>query len=166
MVFLPGMAADIFGEERAARFDRMDLVNDYLRTKYLKEYLRWSLETGNCSPTLKDDWARVNRYGHYYNGLGIAGFLFAAIVVNPNYTKRRSFYLKKFNCIFFPVIFASWGLKLQNEATLELMLRNYDYFPLEIKRTLATKDYRYLVGFDYKNPNRKLFDEKTHKSLS
>ena len=87
-------------------------------------------------------------------------------MINPNYTRRRSFYLKKFNIFIFAVSFAQWGVKMQNEAVLHLMLRNYDYFPYEVKRTLATKDYRYMVGFDYKNPNRKLFCEVTGKSLS
>ena len=45
------------------------------------------------------------------------------------------------------------------------MTRNYDYFPYEVRRTLATKDHRYMVNFNYRNPERPLFDEKTGKAL-
>ena len=42
----------------------------------------------------------------------------------------------------------------------------YDYFPFEVKRTLASKDYRYMADFNWENPGRQLFDEETGKSLS
>ena len=95
-----------------------------------------------------------------------AGFSFAAIVINPNYTRRRSWYIKKMNCVLFGLIGTQWAIKLQNEAILELMLRNYDYFPHEVKRTLATKDHRYMVDFNYQNPVRPLFDAVSGKALS
>ena len=46
------------------------------------------------------------------------------------------------------------------------MLKMHDYFPLEIKRAIQSKDYRHVALFDWKNPGRQLFDEKTGKSLS
>ena len=45
------------------------------------------------------------------------------------------------------------------------MVRNYDYMPYEVRRTLATKDHRYMVGFNYKNPDRPLFDPVTGKAF-
>ena len=42
----------------------------------------------------------------------------------------------------------------------------HDYFPLEIKRALADKDYRHVALFDWENSDRKLFDDVTGKSLS
>ena len=87
---------------------------------------------------------------------GAAGFTFAATVINPNMTRRRSFYLKKFNCALLTVSFMSWPHMLQNEHVLQVMLKNYDYFPYEVKRTLATKDHRYMVNFNYKESQ--LFD--------
>lgn len=46
------------------------------------------------------------------------------------------------------------------------MLKMHDYFPLEVKRALQSKDYRHLTLFDWENPGRKLFDDVTGKSLS
>ena len=90
----------------------------------------------------------------------------AAMIINPNFTQRRSFYLKKFNIAMWTTIGVAWGTKRENDTLIRMMLRQYDYFPLEVKRTLQTKDHRHMVGFDYKNPNRKLFDDRTGKSLS
>ena len=87
-------------------------------------------------------------------------------VINPNFTKRRSWYLRKFNVALFAVIGMQWGLKRQSDHVSSLMLKMHDYLPLEVKRTLESKDFRYMAMFDYKNPNRQLFDEKTKKSLS
>ena len=41
-----------------------------------------------------------------------------------------------------------------------------EYLPLEVRRTMQTKDFRHVANFDYRNPGRQLFDEKTGKSLS
>ena len=41
----------------------------------------------------------------------------------------------------------------------------YDYMPFEVRRTLASKDYRYMANFDLERPGRQLFDEKTGKAL-
>ena len=47
-----------------------------------------------------------------------------------------------------------------------MMLSMYDYMPIEIKRGLQSKDYRHFALFDYKNPDRQLWDKETGKSLS
>ena len=47
-----------------------------------------------------------------------------------------------------------------------MLLQMNDYFPLEVRRAMQTKDFRHLQTFNYKNPGRQLFDEKTGKSLS
>ena len=42
-----------------------------------------------------------------------------------------------------------------------------DYLPLEVRRTLESKDYRHMACFDYKAIGaNNLFDAKTGKSLS
>ena len=41
-----------------------------------------------------------------------------------------------------------------------------DYLPLEVRRTMQTKDFRHIQQFDYRNPGRQLFDKETGKSLS
>ena len=47
-----------------------------------------------------------------------------------------------------------------------VMLKNYDYFPYEVQRCLASKDARYMVNFDWKNPNRQLYSKESGKSLA
>ena len=46
------------------------------------------------------------------------------------------------------------------------MLKMYDYLPLEVKRTLQSKDFRHMALFDWEQPDRILFDERSGKSLS
>ena len=41
------------------------------------------------------------------------GFTFAATIVNPNYTRRTSFYLRKFNVLLWGTIGYAWGRKKQ-----------------------------------------------------
>ena len=88
------------------------------------------------------------------------------MVVNPNFTARHSFYLRKFNVVLFATVGYAWGRKKQDQVLWHMLLKMNDYFPLEVKRALATKDYRYMALFDWENPGRQLFDEATGKSLS
>ena len=39
--FLGGIGPDVFGEHNAARNSFYDPTNDFLRDKYLKEYINW-----------------------------------------------------------------------------------------------------------------------------
>ena len=98
-LFIGGVGSDIFGEVAAARLPHNDYVNDTLRTRYLREYLQWHIKNQKLSPT----FARDLQYVKYYDILKVTNFLigvaFAAIVINPNYTRRRSYYIKKFNCL-------------------------------------------------------------------
>ena len=99
-------------------------------------------------------------------GWTFAGFSFGAICVNPNFTKRNSFYLRKFNVLAFAMIGYAWGRKKQDYHLLNMLLKMNDYLPLEVKRAMSAKDYRHLALFDWENPGRQLFDETTGKSLS
>ena len=97
-------------------------------------------------------------------GTGLA--VFGATVFNPNYTSRQSYYMRKFSIVFFFSVGFAWGKKKESDQIYRTMLQMHDYMPLEVKRTLATKDYRYMANFDWENPEFKLFDERTGKSLS
>ena len=48
--FLGGLGSDIFGETGTARLPRHDYVNEYLRTRYLKEYFQWHIKNQKLSP--------------------------------------------------------------------------------------------------------------------
>ena len=39
--FLGGIGSDVFGEHNVARLAQKDETNDFLREKYLKEYINW-----------------------------------------------------------------------------------------------------------------------------
>ena len=53
--FLGGFGSDIFGEHDVGRLPRADPVNDYLRTRYLSQYLAWHYKTQKLSPTFDKD---------------------------------------------------------------------------------------------------------------
>ena len=97
----------------------------------------------------------------------MAGVIFAGVVVNPNYTSRHSFYLRKLTPIIFGAIGFQWGYKNQSNHLMNTMLKMNDYLPLEVRRTLESKDYRHMACFNYseQGPSR-LFDPITGKSLS
>ena len=97
-----------------------------------------------------------------YAGLGV---LFAGMVVNPNYTSKNSFYLRKLYVFLFGYTGFVLGQKyLQNQATL-ILARQHEFMPREVQSALKTKDYRYLALFDWNNPTRQLFDETTGKAI-
>ena len=45
-IWLGGVGSDVFGEEGTARQLKSDSVNDFLRNKYLGEYLQWHRKNG------------------------------------------------------------------------------------------------------------------------
>ena len=65
-----------------------------------------------------------------------SGFCFAGIIINPNFTSRNSYYLRKINVVLFALIGYSWGRKKQDAVLLNMMLKMNDYFPYEVKRAL------------------------------
>ena len=104
---------------------------------------------------------------HYQTwALTLGGVAFAAVVINPNFTQRRSYYVRKLVPFMFGVVFYQFGYRCENVHMTNMLLQMNDYFPLEVRRAMQTKDFRHLQTFDYKNPGRQLFDEKTGKSLS
>ena len=99
----------------------------------------------------------------YQPGAAIAGGVFAATIINPNYTRRQSFFLRKINVLLFGTVFYALAKKEADNQQLHIMLKMYDYLPYDFKRTLATKDYRYMAIADQ---STLVFDARTGKSLS
>ena len=79
---------------------------------------------------------------------GIAGVVFAATVVNPNYLSRRSYYLRKIQCVLWGTIGYNLVNRYYEDQVTFTMLRMNDYFPMEIKRALRDKDFRHIALFD------------------
>ena len=76
------------------------------------------------------------------------GALFALTVVNPNYVKRRSWYLRKINLGIFGAIGYNFAARYQEDQITMTLLKMNDYLPLEVKRALQDKDFRHLALFD------------------
>ena len=98
----------------------------------------------------------------------LAGILFAGTVWNPNFVKRRSYYMRKFSIFGFGLIGFNLGVRYLEDHITCTMLRMNDYLPMEIKRALQDKDFRHiaLLDLDETKKSRPMFDEKTGKSLS
>lgn len=106
-------------------------------------------------------WKRMF-YTPLYALLGVA---FAGIVINPNYTSRHSFYLRKMTPVFCGVIGYQFGLTQDAKLQAKVLLKNYDYFPLKVKRTLQSKDWRHMADFDWEKDANKYFDPVSGKAL-
>lgn len=98
--------------------------------------------------------------------LTLGGVAFAAGVINPNFTQRRSYYMRKFVPLMFGLISYQWGYRNENLHMTNMLLQMNEYLPLEVRRCMQTKDFRHVQQFNYRNPGRQLFDEETGKSLS
>ena len=61
------------------------------------------------------------------------GVGFAGVIVNPNYTSKHSFYLRKFNIVLFGYIFYSFGRKKEEYFMLNMLLKMNDYLPMEVR---------------------------------
>ena len=78
----------------------------------------------------------------------ISGALFALTIFNPNFTKRRSWYLRKFTPFLWGGIGWMFFGRYCNDQIVFTYARMNDYFPMEVKRALRDKDFRHLALFD------------------
>ncbi len=134
--FASGFSEDIFGESHIARIKFRDNQNNYLLLKFLREYVQWHEKNHHFHPSYEQDRRRLAVYSYLRYAYAFGGFAFAGIVLNPNYTSKNSFYLRKFNVVLWALIGYNWGKKKHDYELLNLMLKMNDYFPLEVKRAL------------------------------
>ena len=80
--------------------------------------------------------------------------MFAGCVINPNYIKRRSWYMRKISAFMWGMLGYQFVHKYHQDHLTSIMLKCYDYYPLEVKRALRDKDFRHLGLFDQENPGR------------
>ncbi|CDW86813.1 UNKNOWN [Stylonychia lemnae] len=157
---------DIFGETYAGRQAHADENNKTLLFTMLRDYIKWHETHHRFYPGYEQDKQKLMLKSNLSYGYGFAGFCFGGMVINPNFTSKSSFYLRKINVVLWSVMFYAYGRKRTEQHLLNMMLKMNDYFPLEVKRALADKDYRHMALFDWENPGRELFDVSTGKSLS
>lgn len=162
---LTGVGSDVFGEVATGRNEYHDGVNDFLRTKALAEWFRYARENNLLREDFNQDLSRVNRQKMIWTPLWtLSGALFALTIWNPNFTNRSSYYLRKFSVLFFAQIGYQLGTARYEKQVLEISLKNYDHYPLAVRRTLLDKDFRHMVDFDYANA-AKLHHPETRKTL-
>ncbi len=109
--WIGGLAEDVFGEANIGQIQKRDKTNSVLLKMQLKEYIKWHEVNAKFYEGYFADKRALVRKRYYkllYTAMG-AGF--AGIVINPNFTAKRSFYLRKFNILFFAAIAFQWGRK-------------------------------------------------------
>ena len=157
-----GLGADIFGEENTAQIRRTDWENRFLRDRYLGDYMRWHYELRKDEdPQMVADFQKIKMDRYKVAGWTAFGVLFAWVFWNPNMTMRRSNYIKKFNAAIFGTIGYAWGNKRREDHVFEALMHQYDYFPFAVRRTLASKDHRYMVGLSHERIQRDVATGKT-----
>ena len=164
--FSGSFGTDLFEDPASARIKFKDDLNTYMFKTMFRDYISWHEKNHHFHSNYESDQrllSFLNLTKYLWAG---AGILLAGMVVNPNYTSPRSFYLRKLNVVIFAWLGFSFGMRNYENHKAAILLRMNDYFPMEVKRALRTQDYRYLALFDYNNPGRQLFDEVTGKSLS
>ena len=145
-----------------------DPMNKDLFLKMLGNYYKWQAKNGQFHPTFQSDYNKMNRMYYYQYLSAGCGVLFAGTVWNPNFVKRRSWYMRKIAIFSWALIGYGFGRRYYEDHITFTMLKMNDYFPMEIKRALADKDFRHLALFDLDQASkeRQLFDPVTGKSLS
>ena len=136
LFFLGGVGEDIFGETYAARIAKQDPENKYLLLKMVRNYIQWHEVNARFYDDYNSDKSRLKMLGSLKWAWATGGFCFAATIINPNFTAKGSFYMRKINCVLWALIGYHWGRKKQDYHLLNMMLKMHDYFPLEIKRSL------------------------------
>ena len=134
--FLGGVGSDVFGEHNAARLNVHDPVNDYLRNKYLTEYILWHRENARFYDGFEQDCMKLKMLQYTKWAITLGSVAFAAVVINPNFTNRRSYYARKLIPFAFGVVGYQYGYRNQNIALTNTLLRMQDYLPLEVRRTM------------------------------
>eukprot|EP00347_Sterkiella_histriomuscorum_P023092 403335981 len=166
VLFPQGLGSDLFGEQFSARMGHHDDNNKYLFMQMTRDYLAWHEANHRFYEGYKEDRKYLHLRQVITNAYAVGGFCFAAIIINPNFTSKNSFYLRKVTCLLSAYAFYAWGKKREDQHLQAMMLKMNDYFPLEVKRALQDKDFRHMALFNWENPGRKLFDDVTGKSLS
>ena len=163
---LPANGEDVFGEHFAAREIIYDPQNKQLFLTMLSNYLEWQIQNGRLNPQFHDDLKRLRGYQVVPYLSGACGVLFAGTVWNPNFVKRRSYYMRKFAIFGWGLLGFNLGVRYLEDHITCTMLRMNDYLPLEIKRALQDKDFRHIALLNEEDVSKSRFDPATGKSLS
>ena len=144
----------MFGEEFHGREIVNDPMNRDLFVRMLRSYNFWHLRHHHFHPEFSKDLQWISRLEICQYLGAFAGIMFAGTVWNPNYVKRRSWYMRKFAIVAWGSIGWMFFKRYHDDQVTNTMLKMYDYYPLEVKRALRDKDFRHLALFDPANPGR------------
>ena len=88
-----------------------------------------------------------------------------AAVINPIYTGRSSRLLRKIVVGLSGIYFFVAAHNIYESWKYVYMVKFWDHYPPHVREFLKSRDHRFLLLFDVNNPQYKLFDETTKKSL-
>ena len=134
-IFRQSINENIFTDS-SGKESMSDFQNRHLYPKMMGIYLNQQVATGNMYPEFQADVKRINYYSnmmYVYSGIGA---LFALTVWNPNFIRRRAWYMKKISLGIWTLIGWQYGRKWWNDEMTFTMLKAYDYLPLEAKRAI------------------------------
>ena len=134
--FLGGIGSDVFGEQNAARNTFYDPTNDFLRDKYLKEYINWHRANHRFYDNFESDLTRQKLMRFQTWAFTLGGVAFAAMVINPNFTQRRSYYMRKIVPFMVGAVCYQYGYRCENIHMTNMLLQMNEYLPLEVRRTM------------------------------
>ena len=111
-------------------------MNKDLFLSMLGNYYKWQAANGQFHPSFKADHSKIGRYYMYQYASAGVGVMFAGTVWNPNFVKRRSWYMRKIALVTWGLIGFGLGRRYYEDQITTTMLKMNDYFPVEIKRAL------------------------------
>ena len=143
-------------------------MNKDLFLQTLRNYVKWQRSNGTFHSEFEKDLKRLQWANQRQYVCAAGGILFAGTVWNPNFVKRRSWYMRKIAIFGWSIVGYNLGRRYYEDHVTKTMLRMNDYFPLEVKRALQDKDFRhmFLINMDEESKTRQFFDPATGKSLS
>ncbi len=167
MIFKRAMSEDVFCES-SGRELVADYQNRHLFPRMFKNYLDEHKQHQALYPEFEADQARLRHYKRMMYVYGAIGGLFALTVWNPNFIRRRAWYMKKISFATWALIGYQYGRKFYQDELTFTLLKLHDYLPYEAKRALQDQDFRHFALLDVEEltKTRKVWDEKTGKALS
>lgn len=164
-LFPGGLTDDLFGEGQIGQGRQTDATNKHLFLTMSRDYVKWHETNHHFYEGYDSDKGKLRWLHRAQWGWALFGLCFMGLLINPNYTSSRSWYLRKLNAGLGAYVGFAWGKKKKDDQMSLMLLQMWDYFPQEVRRAFESKDYRHLALFDWENPGRQLFHPDSGKSL-
>ena len=109
----PGLHEDVFGEVFSGREVIYDAQNNDLMEKMMRSYIAECKSKGlSFHPQFESDQKSIQFYSWMRGVWFASGVVFGLTVYNPNFTARRSWYMRKFAPFVWGCVALNFGHKL------------------------------------------------------